>query len=221
MLIVEKNSKSISAEAYKTLRTNIQYSSFDKEIKTILVTSTIPGEGKSTIAGNLALSFAQQDKKVLVIDCDLRKSALHKMFKLSNFKGLSDVIVGNSDLEKAMYNYRDNFDILTSGKIPPNPSEILASNAMTMLLEKLKTMYDIIIIDSAPLQAVTDAQIISNKVDGTLLVIRAGLTKREAILQAKELLNQVNAKILGVVLNGAENNSEKHYYYYGSKEESR
>ena len=221
MLIVEKNSNSISAEAYKTLRTNIQYSSFDKEIKTILVTSTIPGEGKSTIAGNLALSFAQQDKKVLVIDCDLRKPALHKMFKLSNFKGLSDVIVGNSDLEKAMYNYRDNFDILTSGKIPPNPSEILASNAMTMLLEKLKTMYDIIIIDSAPLQAVTDAQIISNKVDGTLLVIRAGLTKREAILQAKELLNQVNAKILGVVLNGAENNSEKHYYYYGSKEESR
>ena len=221
MLIVEKNSKSISAEAYKTLRTNIQYSSFDKEIKTILVTSTIPGEGKSTIAGNLALSFAQQDKKVLVIDCDLRKPALHKMFKLSNFKGLSDVIVGNSDLEKAMYNYRDNFDILTSGKIPPNPSEILASNAMTMLLEKLKTMYDIIIIDSAPLQAVTDAQIISNKVDVTLLVIRAGLTKREAILQAKELLNQVNAKILGVVLNGAENNSEKHYYYYGSKEESR
>ena len=221
MLIVEKNSKSISAEAYKTLRTNIQYSYFDKEIKTILVTSTIPGEGKSTIAGNLALSFAQQDKKVLVIDCDLRKPALHKMFKLSNFKGLSDVIVGNSDLEKAMYNYRDNFDILTSGKIPPNPSEILASNAMTMLLEKLKTMYDIIIIDSAPLQAVTDAQIISNKVDGTLLVIRAGLTKREAILQAKELLNQVNAKILGVVLNGAENNSEKHYYYYGSKEESR
>lgn len=221
MLIVEKNSKSISAEAYKTLRTNIQYSSFDKEIKTILVTSTIPGEGKSTIAGNLALSFAQQDKKVLVIDCDLRKPALHKMFKLSNFKGLSDVIVGNSDLEKAMYNYRDNFDILTSGKIPPNPSEILASNAMTMLLEKLKTMYDTIIIDSAPLQAVTDAQIISNKVDGTLLVIRAGLTKREAILQAKELLNQVNAKILGVVLNGAENNSEKHYYYYGSKEESR
>ena len=221
MLIVEKNSKSISAEAYKTLRTNIQYSSFDKEIKTILVTSTIPGEGKSTIAGNLALSFAQQDKKVLVIDCDLRKPAINKMFKLSNFKGLSDVIVGNSDLEKAMYNYRDNFDILTSGKIPPNPSEILASNAMTMLLEKLKTMYDIIIIDSAPLQAVTDAQIISNKVDGTLLVIRAGLTKREAILQAKELLNQVNAKILGVVLNGAENNSEKHYYYYGSKEESR
>lgn len=221
MLIVEKNSNSISAEAYKTLRTNIQYSSFDKEIKTILVTSTIPGEGKSTIAGNLALSFAQQDKKVLVIDCDLRKPALHKMFKLSNFKGLSDVIVGNSDLEKAMYNYKDNFDILTSGKIPPNPSEILASNAMTMLLEKLKTIYDIIIIDSAPLQAVTDAQIISNKVDGTLLVIRAGLTKREAILQAKELLNQVNAKILGVVLNGAENNSEKHYYYYGSKEESR
>jgi capsular exopolysaccharide synthesis family protein len=221
LLIVEKNSNSISAEAYKTLRTNIQYSSFDKEIKTILVTSTIPGEGKSTIAGNLALSFAQQDKKVLVIDCDLRKPALHKMFKLSNFKGLSDVIVGNSDLEKVMYNYRDNFDILTSGKIPPNPSEILASNAMTMLLEKLKTMYDIIIIDSAPLQAVTDAQIISNKVDGTLLVIRAGLTKREAILQAKELLNQVNAKILGVVLNGAENNSEKHYYYYGSKEESR
>ncbi len=221
MFIVEKSPKSVAAEAYRSLKTNIQYSSFDKEIKTILVTSTIPGEGKSTIAGNLALSFAQQDKKVLVIDCDLRKPALHKMFKLSNFKGLSDVIVGNSDLEKVMYNYRDNFDILTSGKIPPNPSEILASNAMTMLLEKLKTMYDIIIIDSAPLQAVTDAQIISNKVDGTLLVIRAGLTKREAILQAKELLNQVNAKILGVVLNGAENNSEKHYYYYGSKEESR
>ncbi|MCI7444284.1 MAG: CpsD/CapB family tyrosine-protein kinase [Clostridium sp.] len=221
MLIVEKNSKSISAEAYKTLRTNIQYSSFDKEIKTILVTSTIPGEGKSTIAGNLALSFAQQDKKVLVIDCDLRKPSLHKIFKLSNLKGLSDIIVGNSDLEKAMYNYKDNFDILTSGKIPPNPSEILASNAMTALLEKLKTKYDIIIIDSAPLQAVTDAQIISNKVDGTLLVIRAGVTKREAILQAKELLNKVNAKILGVVLNGVENNSEKHYYYYGSKEESR
>ena len=218
MLIVESKPKSISAEAYRTLRTNIQYSSFDKEIKTIVVTSSDPGEGKSTTAANMALSFAQSEKSVLLIDCDLRKPSLHRQFKISNLVGVSDVLICKENIKDAINIYNNNLHILTSGKLPPNPSEMLGSKSMERLLEELKVRYDVVILDTAPLNAVTDAQILSTKVDGTILVVKAEKTKRDSVQQAKSLLDKVSANIIGTVLNGVENTKNKYYYYYGSGE---
>ncbi|WP_418223278.1 CpsD/CapB family tyrosine-protein kinase [Clostridium isatidis] len=215
MFILEKDPKSIAAESYRTLRTNIQYSSFDKEYKIIMVTSSEPGEGKSTIAGNLALSFAQDGKRVLLIDCDLRKPSLHKKFKISNLVGLSDVLIGKEDLKTALHRYNENLVVLTSGKLPPNPSEMLSSKAMSNLLKELKNVFDYIILDTPPVQAVTDSQILSTKADGTILVIRAEKTKKDSVQNALGLLKKVNANIIGTVLNGIESSRNKYYYYYG------
>jgi len=217
--IVEQKPKSAASEAYKMLRTNIQYSSFDKEIKTIVVTSAQAAEGKSTVSGNLALSFAQNDKKVIIVDCDLRKPSVHKNFNISNLVGLSEVITGQSSIDKAMQKYNDKFDILPSGKIPPNPAEMLSSSVMTALIENLKDNYDIVILDSAPLEVVTDAQILSTKVDGTILVIRAQRTSKESVIEAQNLLNKVGANIIGTVLHAVENTKGKYYYYYGTNED--
>lgn len=217
MFIVEKEPKSIAAESYRTLRTNIQYSSFDKEYRVIVVTSSEPGEGKSTTSGNLALCMAQGDKKVILIDCDLRKPSLHKKFKVSNLVGLSDVIIGKSDLATAMHRYNKNLVLLTSGKIPPNPSEMLSSKAMENLLESLKDNFDYIILDTPPVQAVTDSQILSTKSDGTILVVRAEKTKKDSVENAVNLLKKVNANIIGTVLNGIDVSRNKYYYYYGEK----
>ncbi|MCR6513724.1 MAG: CpsD/CapB family tyrosine-protein kinase [Clostridium chrysemydis] len=215
MLIVEAQPKSISAEKYRVLRTNIQYSSIDKEIRRIVVTSAEPGEGKSTTAGNLALAFSQDNKKVLLIDCDLRKPSVHKKFKISNSMGLSDVIINREKIQEAIQERNENLDVLSAGKLPPNPSELLGSVTMDKLLEYFETIYDVIILDSPPLHAVTDAQILSKKSDGLVLVVRAEKTKKDSVLAAKALLEKVNAPILGVVLNGGESTKEKYYYYYG------
>jgi capsular exopolysaccharide synthesis family protein len=217
--VVEDKPKSVDAEAYRTLRTNIQYSSFDKEIRTIAVTSSEMAEGKSTVAGNIAISFAQSEKKVILVDCDLRKPSVHKNFKTSNLVGVSEVLLGKVTLEEAVQKRDDNFNYLTSGKIPPNPSEMLASSAMTNLIEKLKDEYDLIVLDTAPLRAVTDAQILSTKVDGTILVVRAGRTKKDAVIEAKNLLDKVGANVIGTVLNAIENTRGKYYAYYGNEDE--
>ena len=217
MFIVEKDPKSISAESYRTLRTNLQYSSFDEEYKVIVVTSSEPGEGKSTTAGNLALSIAQGDKKVALIDCDLRKPSLHKKFGLSNTVGLSDVIVGKESISIVGHRYNNNLTVLTSGKIPPNPSEMLGSKSMKALIEALKKVFDYVILDTPPVQAVTDAQILSTRADGTLLVVRAEKTKKESVLNSVNLLKKVNANIIGTVLNGVDAKRSNYYYYYGNK----
>jgi capsular exopolysaccharide synthesis family protein len=217
MFIVEKKPQSIIAEAYRTLRTNIQYSSFDKEIRTIVVTSSEPGEGKSTTSGNLALSFAQAEKRTIIIDCDLRKPALHKQFRISNLVGLSDVLIGKEKINVAVHKYNDYLSVLPSGKLPPNPAEMLASKSMSRLLQELREYFDIIILDSAPLHAVTDAQILSTKADGVIVVVRAEKTKRNTVIESKSLLDKVGANILGVVLNGVENSRKKYYYYYGNE----
>lgn len=217
MFIVDKEPKSIAAESYRTLRTNIQYSSFDKEYRVIVVTSSEPGEGKSTTAGNLALSIAQDNKKVILIDCDLRKPSIHKKFKISNLVGLSDVMVGKEELTKVVHRYNKNLVVLTSGKIPPNPSEMLSSKTMSNLIESLKETFDYIILDTPPVQAVTDSQILSTKADGTILVVRADRTEKESVQNAVNLLKKVNANIIGTVLNGVDLNRNKYYYYYGEK----
>lgn len=219
MFIVDEKPKSIAAEAYRTLRTNIQYSSFDEEIRTIVVTSSEPGEGKSTTAGNIAISFAQAAKKTVIIDCDLRKPSLHKKFKISNIGGLSDILIGKEKIDDVIHHFNEELDVITSGKLPPNPAEMLGSRTMERLLIALKERYDIIILDTAPLQAVTDAQILSTKSDGIILVVRAHATKRESVIQAKGLIEKVGGKILGTVLNGVENTRGKYYYYYGTGED--
>lgn len=214
MFVLEKQPKSVEAESYRILRTNIMYSSFDKKIKRILVTSSEPAEGKSTTSGNLALAFAQDEKKVILIDCDLRKPSLHKKFRISNNIGLSDVIIDRDKLNKCIQKRTEYLDILTAGKIPPNPSEMLGSQAMSSLLDELSNVYDVIILDSPPVLAVADAQILSTKVDGTVLVVRAEKTKKDTVLAAKGVLDKVNANILGTVLNGGDKNKDNYYYYY-------
>ena len=210
--IVEQKPKSIESEAYKTLRTDIQYISFNKQLKTILITSSEKEEGKSTISGNLALSFAQNDKKIILLDCDFRRASIHKKFKIPNLIGLSEILIGEKSLKETVQQYNDNLDILSSGKIPANPSEMLASNAMTNLIEKLKEKYDMVILDSASLQAFTDAQILATKVDGTILVVQAERTKKESIIEAKNRLDKVGANIIGTVLNAVRDDREKYYY---------
>lgn len=215
MLVLENKPKSIAAEAYRTLRTNIQYSSFDKEIRSIVFTSSEPGEGKTTTAANFALALAQDGKKVILIDCDLRKPSVHKNFRVSNNNGVSDVLVGKAEITKTIYNHESGLHILTSGKIPPNPSEMLGSKLMGKLLEELKENYEYVVIDAPPVLAVTDAQLLSTKVDGTVLVVRAQGAKKENVISAKNALDKVRANIVGTVLNGVENKRNKYYYYYG------
>ena len=216
MFVVEDKPRSIEAESYRKLRTNIQYSSIDRELKSIVVTSASPKEGKSTVSGNLALSFAQNGKKVIIIDCDLRKPSIHRKFNISNLCGLSEVMIGKETLDKTIQKYKANVHILTSGKIPPNPSEMINSTTMSNLLAELKMKYDIVIIDSSPLEAVTDGQILSTKADGTILVLKAGVSKIESVKEAKNLLNKVGANIIGLVINQISKSKKNYDYYYGT-----
>lgn len=218
MFIVEKKPKSVAAEAYRSLRTNIQYSSFDKEYKTIVVTSSNPGEGKSITAGNLALTLAEGESRVLLVDCDMRKPSVHKNFKVTNTHGLSDVLLQKQKVMDVAHNYKDNLYIITSGKIPPNPAEMLASKAMTLFLDEMKKHFDYIVLDTPPVHAVADPQILSTKADGTLFVVRAGVTKKDDVQSSISILKKVNANIIGTVLHAVENSKNKYYYYYGEKE---
>ncbi|MDF2883294.1 MAG: capsular exopolysaccharide biosynthesis protein [Clostridiaceae bacterium] len=215
MFIFEDKPRSIDSEAYRTLRTNIQYLAINKEIKSILVTSACPKEGKSTVSGNLALSFAQDGKKVIIIDCDLRQPSIHTKFKISNLCGITEVLIGRETLDTAIQNYKLNLDILTSGKCPPNPSEMINSTVMSNLLEELKNKYDMLIIDSPPLEVVSDGQILSTKVDGTIIVLKSEKSKISSVKESKNLLNRVGANIIGLVINEVKNRKKKYSYYYG------
>ena len=212
MFVMEKAPKSIDAEAYRSLRSNIEYSSFDDEYRVIVVTSSVPGEGKSTTAGNLAIALAQSGNSVLLVDCDMRKPSIHKKFKISNAAGTAELLLRKKLFEEVANKYNENLTIITAGKIPPNPSEMLASRAMTAFIEEMKKEFKYIILDTPPLQAVTDAQVLSTKADGVLLVIRAGSTKREMVLNSVDLIKKVQGKVIGTVLNGVENKKNNYYY---------
>ena len=206
------------SEQYRTIRTNIQFaSSADQEIKTIVVTSSGPGEGKSTTSANLSVVFANSGQKVLLIDADLRKPTIHKTFNLTNNNGLSNLLSTQENIESVIQStVVDNLDLMTSGPKSPNPSELLSSERMNDITEKFKEKYDLIIFDMPPIVAVTDAQIMSSKADGTLLVIREDVSRKESLYKAKNLLEMVNANVLGVVYHGAKNATDQGYYYYGS-----
>ncbi|MDQ0196261.1 CpsD/CapB family tyrosine-protein kinase [Paenibacillus wynnii] len=214
-LITLTNPRSPVSEAFRALRTNIDFSSVDERIQVIMVTSSGPEEGKSTISGNLAASYALSDKKVLLIDADLRKPTAHKTFTLSNRYGLSSLLSQQIGIEDAVQvTTIPNLSIMTSGPIPPNPAEMMASNRMTSVIQELRQRYDVIIIDTPPLLAVTDAQIVASKSDGVIMVVSYGKVKRDIAVKAKANLDRVGARMLGVVMNNVKRKASEGYYYY-------
>ncbi len=214
-LIAKKDPKSPITEQYRTIRTNIQYASVDQAIRSIVVTSTGPMEGKSTTTANLAVVFAQQGKKTLLIDADLRKPTAHYTFQLPNTVGLTSVLTKQVELMDAVYMTDvENLFVLTSGPIPPNPAELLASVSMEYLLKEAYNLYDFILFDTPPVLTVTDAQVLANLADGSILVTSSGTTDRDGAIKAKEILTSAQAKLLGAVLNNKKADKNTHYYYY-------
>lgn len=216
-LVVHTAPKSVISENIKILRTSLQFSSVDKPLKTIMVTSSMQGEGKSFISSNLAISFAQLGKKVIVVDCDMRRGSLHKKFGLSNIEGLSNYLVDDmSNFTRYVQNTAvENVYVMTSGIVPPNPSELLSSNRFANFIEEMSNTYDIVIFDTPPVTIVPDACVIASKMDKTIIVAMANKVPLKDIQKTKKMLVEVNANIAGVVFNGAEI-SEKQYYnkYY-------
>ena len=219
--IVDKLPDSIPSEAFRALRTRIQFSRVNTEsLKTLLITSSAPQEGKTTIAVNLAGSFAHSKKKVLLIDCDLRKPAVHKLFGVNRTPGLIDFLTGNAKLNEVLTaSTISNLSFITVGTIPPNPAEMLDSQEMRNFLKKLHDEYDLIILDSPPIIAVTDSEILTSMVDGTLLVVSSENTEIEMMERSVELIRRENTQFLGTVLNNFSYKSGygsyyKYYYYY-------
>lgn len=214
-LIVETDSKSPISEAYRAVRTNLQFASAGRDINCISFTSATPSEGKSTTISNVALAMAQDGKKVLLIDADMRKPVQHQIFGLFN-KGLSNCIAMNMSLDEAIQpSDHPNLDILASGPVPPNPSELLGSQKMEELLQKVIQIYDYVLIDMPPVLAVTDAAVLSSKVDGVVFVIQSGKISPDEAKLAKSRLEQAGANILGAVLNAVPQRHSGYGYGYG------
>lgn len=214
-LITHEQTKSPISEAYRTLRTNVQFTSVDSKTKKIMITSSGPREGKSTTAANLAVSMAQSGKSVLLIDADMRNPTQHKLFGLSNMEGLSVSLVQDQG-SRAFIQATEvpGVSVLPGGPIPPNPAELVGSKRMKHLIEELSRQFDVVLIDTPPIIAVTDAAIIAQEVDGVILVLASGEVNKDFALRAKDQLEKVGAKILGAVLNKADIKTSEYYYYY-------
>lgn len=216
-LIAWMHSKAPESEAYRTLRTNIQFSSVDKPVRTLVVTSSGPSEGKSTTAANLAIVMAQTGQKVVLVDADLRRPVLHKTFGVPNNVGITTALLAGDEVDLESYlqpTEIDNLMIITSGPIPPNPSELLGSQRMKHIVERLAQSADIVIFDTPPVLVVTDAAVLSRQTDGVLLIADAGGTREPALAHAVEELRKTGANILGVALNRLDSRSRGYYYYY-------
>ncbi|WP_054023191.1 CpsD/CapB family tyrosine-protein kinase [Bacillus sp. FJAT-28004] len=218
-LITELNPKSPISEGYRMLRTNIEFSTINQKLQIIMVTSSKPSEGKSTTCANMAVAFAQANKKVLLIDADLRKPSQHHIFGKSNRSGLTTALLNQLKLEDIIqFTNTDNLSIIQAGPTPPNPSELLSSLQMADLLKTARERYDMVIIDTPPIMSVTDAQIVATQSDGVVLVIDSGKVKKDIALKAKASLEHVKANLIGVVLNKINrNHSDIYSYYYGEK----
>jgi capsular exopolysaccharide synthesis family protein len=209
------------SESYQMLQTNLKFLQSDKTIKVIVVTSSIPQEGKSTVTANLALSMAQRGQKVLLVDADLHRPQQHQVSNLSNQVGLSNVLVGEIEYQAAIKHVMNNLDVLTAGTAPPNPIALLDSQAMTSLVEQFSADYDFVMIDTPPLMAASEALVLGKMADGVVLVVRPGLVDSVGVRIAKERLEQSEQNVLGIVVNGiiSDNEPHKHYYsphkYYG------
>jgi capsular exopolysaccharide synthesis family protein len=215
-LICHQNSGVRIAEAFRSIRTSVIFSSpEDKPLKTLLITSTIPQEGKSSIAVNLATVFAQKNEQTIIVEADMRKHRLAASFDLDNKEGLSSFLAGTADPEHIIKKtIVPNLFLIPAGPVPPNPAELLTSSKTNLLLEELKKRFDRVIIDSPPVLTVADTAILANITDGAIQVIRAGFVNLDAVLRTKQRLTEAKARIIGVILNNVEIKKEDSYYYY-------
>ena len=217
-IISHKNPKSVIAESIKILRTNLQFSNVDGNLKTIMITSSVPGEGKSFTISNLAVAFAALNMKVLLVDCDMRRGTQHKQFAVTNTNGLSDLLIDASEdyIKYVKPTSVENVFIVTAGTVPPNPSELLSSKKFEKFLSDIKETYDIVLLDLPPATVVPDATIVATKVDKTVIVSRVKITPMEELEKTKKMLENVGANIAGVVVNGVKTSSKKYYGKYYS-----
>lgn len=225
-LITFRNPKSPISETFRTLRTNIQFMNINRKLKSILITSTLPGEGKSWVASNLAITFAQAEKKVILIDADMRKGRQYSIFGISPRPGLANYLAASDknadliDMEKYVQKTEiDGLYVISAGNVPPNPSELLIAPQMQRLLDRLSTQFDIIIVDAPPCELVTDAAILSRMVDSTVIVTAHKFTKKASLQKTIKSIKNVGGKIAGVVLNKVPIDAKKYEksYYYGSQ----
>jgi len=204
-LITVTDPRSPAVEAYRTLRTNLTFAALDKPIETLVITSAAPGAGKSIVLANLAVTMAQGEHRTIMVDADLRRPELHSIFGVPNERGLTTMFVEEAALDNPplMETGVGNLWLLPSGPLPPNPADLLGSRRMEQAIAALKARADVILFDAPPVIAVTDATVLGTKVDGVLLVVSAGRTRREHALRARELLERVHVRIVGAVLNDA------------------
>ena len=207
-------------EAYKTIRTNLQFVLAGSDKKQIVVSSPLMEEGKSTTAINMAIAFSQLGCKVLLIDADLRRPSVHKKLKIQNTDGLSSVLVGLCPLEKAVESINANLDVLTSGPLPPTPSELLGSENMSVLLQALEQQYDYVFIDTPPINIVSDALALAPKTNGVILVVRDRMTTHEEMKKALNYIEFAKTRLIGTILNGTSDTQAKKYRRRYSKKYS-
>jgi capsular exopolysaccharide synthesis family protein len=213
-LVVNHTKFTHVSEQFRTIRTNLQHSVNTGKIKSIVITSARDGEGKSFAAANLAVTLAAENKRILLVDADFRKPSIHKIFKTENSRGLTTLLTNPSLSPKhlVIMNQVNNLYVLPSGPIPSNPSELLNSERMNDLINEMEAEYDLIIYDMPPVLSVTDAQIVSGKVDGTIFIISKGYVTEEDVTKAGELLSIVDAKIIGAIINKVERSKRKYIY---------
>ena len=216
--ILDEDSAFMIVEAYKKFRTNLQFVLSQSDKKSFIITSPMPDEGKSTVALNTGIVFSQLGKRVMIIDADMRKPTVYKKLGLTNHVGLSSVLGNFNDLSEAIKPFRENIDVITSGPIPPTPSEMLSSKRMDDILKRLEQAYDVIILDTPPINMVADALSLSDKVGGAVLVVRERSTKYEAVKKALAAIDDIGMKLFGTVINGSRNSIGKlgyrNRYYY-------
>lgn len=214
-LITIYNPKSPISEQYRTLRTNLEFTSLGSKLQTILITSTSTGEGKSTTASNLAVVYSQLGKRVLLIDCDMRRPTVHQIFRLDARNGLSNVLAKRTSVEVAIQATQlEHLFVMSAGVIPPNPSELLASPIFHELLDQVKEQFDIVLLDAPPVMQVADSRIIAPEADGLILVLSCDSSDRDEVIKAKDQLQMTGTRILGLVLNRREAHHDKNRYYY-------
>lgn len=213
-IVTHLDPRSPASEAFRVLRTNLQFSSVDRELKSVLITSAGPGEGKSVVASNLAVAFAQSGKKTVLVDIDLRRPTVHERFGVANREGVSTGIVNGLTEDILVESEIPNLWLLPSGPTPPNPAELLGSQSMKRLVTQLTEWADMVVFDAPPVIAVTDSCVVAPLVDGVVLVVKLGQADRNMTLRAKQLLANVKANIIGAVVSDVDNSTGQGYYYY-------
>ncbi len=214
-IVTQHDPKSPVAEAYRSLRTNFQFATLRKPSKTIMITSSLPGEGKTTTAVNFAVTMADLGKRVVIVDTDLRRPNVHRALRMKRGPGLANVLQGEENLSDVILpTQSENLWMISSGRVPPNPSELINSETMTEVLKELQKTFDIVICDAPSALVVTDPVILASRVDSIILVVSVNRTRRETVMRAKKIIETANPKIAGAVLNGLKANSKQHYYYY-------